>query len=137
MMGRPMLSIVLVCCLCGSAVSSYCAWRLRVPAIRLVVDQPMQELGTVARNSTYDIQCELSNAGAQPIEIMSVESSCSCTAAALSENQIAPGDSLTMRAKLSTGSRSGPLQSQVAVVYRQPGSTQLYRQVVGIVAVVE
>jgi hypothetical protein len=124
-------------CIAGSGICGWFLLNSRLPATRLTVEPSVRQLGSVSSNQTYPVDFKLANEGRLPIEIMSVQSSCSCTVATLKENLIPPGKAVTLTAKVTTGDHSGPVQAQLGVIYRRRGGTELYRMLLPIAGVVE
>lgn len=129
--------VAAILCLAGFLLSLFFAWLHWEPAIRLVVKQPQVELPFLRQQQKGHVSFQLMNRGRETIEIMSIESTCTCSVAELDQYQISPGKSVLLRATLSTGNHMGPISSRIAVVFRAQGSSQLYSQLLEICGNVE
>ncbi|MBA3314248.1 MAG: DUF1573 domain-containing protein [Planctomycetaceae bacterium] len=107
------------------------------PEILLHVDSTQANLGAVASHGEFPVTFMLRNNGRLPIEVISVESSCSCTATTLASYRILPGDSVALKAIFSTGENAGSLSTSIAVIFRGQGRSQLYRQWLQVAATVK
>lgn len=130
---RPSYGLWAALLLSVAAGLGYLAWReSRRPQVLLRVDRPRIDLGEVSPKTTIPLKFTLGNDGLLPIEIMSVESSCACTAATLTSPRIPPGGDVPLDATLTTATDAGPFSTTVAVMFRGQGQSQLYRQILEI-----
>lgn len=129
----PALTTFQRAALCGvfcfaSAYLGFQTWNeMRRRDVVLIIDPLRANLGRIDSNASYQIQFKLLNSGCLTIDILSIESSCACTASRLRQPRLAPGDSTILEAVLSTGSHEGPLWSELAVVFHASGASEVFR----------
>lgn len=78
------------------------------------------------------LQFRLRNSGRSPIQIMSWESSCTCTVTELEQNTISPGATATLRVRVRSDEQQEPFSSMVTLIYRQQGGSSLFRKLLRI-----
>lgn len=130
-----MISAVLLAC---SIVSAVAAWRVGQTPDVLLNPSPMhRDLGSVAAGTAVPLRFDLRNAGSEVIEIISVESSCSCTATEMQSYRIEAGATQPLVATLTTGDRAGSFSTVIGLVFRGEGRSQTFRTTLTISADVQ
>lgn len=105
------------------SLSLACAY-LALPSPKvagLVVTDPVKALGELGQGATVPVEFELVNRHAEPVDIVEVVKSCSCTGTELSQTSLAPGGRANLRVKWGTGAARGPFASEITLVYRRAG----------------
>lgn len=91
---------------------------------RVVVDEPVLDVGKVPVGETVEAAFTLRNEGAAPLEITRVKPACGCTVAEYDE-VIAPGGTGTVRAEVDTTNILGPNAKTVTVYTDDPASPRV------------
>ncbi len=86
----------------------------------LVAEPAEVDLGTAAQNQDLSAEVTLRNAGAHPVHIVKPITDCGCYVATLSEHDLAPGQSVTLRITFHTLTWSGPLTKRLRVASNDP-----------------
>lgn len=130
---RLPISLALVC-LISAAGLGWLTWQeFRRPTLALIANPLRMDMGALPKLQNHAVEFRLTNAGTLPMEFLSVQSSCTCTATRLDHARLERGESTGLRAVVSTGAEPGPLSSQIAIVFRATGSSTTFRQVLEIV----
>jgi len=95
----------------GVCLVGLCAWA----GPRLSVDQAVFDFGTVTEGVSVVHTFVLRNVGDAPLTILSVRATCGCTTTALTRNQLPPGESVDLRAVLSTTGYRGRITKSINV----------------------
>ncbi len=72
-------------------------------------------LGRQPQGKSVNAEVKLTNAGSEPLEIMSVTADCSCTAATPDKSKLLPGESTTLKISVETRAYQGQLRRRVRV----------------------
>jgi hypothetical protein len=91
---------------------------------KLVVAEPVRDLGRVRRGERLEVVYELENAGEAPLQIRSAQPSCGCTVASF-DKQIEPGEKGELRAVIDTANLEGALAKGVTVISNDPAQPRL------------
>lgn len=87
---------------------------------RLVVDQPVYDFGESDNSQVIEHTFTLRNEGDATLHITQTRSSCGCTVAQLSAQEIEPGQSATLTGRFNLAGRSGRQQSVITVTTDDP-----------------
>jgi hypothetical protein len=88
-------------------------------------ENAIQEFHRVPDDGHVEAKFKFTNAGADPITIRRVQTSCGCTSAKLDKNTFAPGESGEINVKFSFGSRRGAQRKVVSVMGDESQQWQL------------
>ena len=102
------------------------------PAVQ--TDSVLFDFGYAQHEQTITHIFKLKNVGNQPLDILDVASSCSCTAALLSEKTILPGETAEIEAKFETEYRRGRQISTVKVRTNDSDTPIIHFTLTGVVA---
>ncbi len=97
-------------------------------------EELLYDFGFAEHQQTITHTFKLKNIGKQPIEILDVGSSCSCTAVLLSETTIAPNQTAEIAAKFDTQYRRGRQTATVKVHINDPQTPVIHFTLTGVVA---
>ena len=86
-----------------------------VARAELKFDKPLQEFHRVPDDGHVEAHFTFKNAGAEPVKIRRVVTSCGCTTATLAKNTFAPGEAGEIVVKFTFGSRRGPHRKIIGV----------------------
>jgi hypothetical protein len=86
----------------------------------IVIDNPAKDFGKVTQGETIKHVFSFSNKGVATLEILSVEPSCGCQAASLSEKKIHPGQSGQIEVMLDTTGLTGVVDKAVHIITNDP-----------------
>ena len=89
-----------------------------VPKIFFPISE--HDFGKVKEGKAVDYTFKLINRGNRILEIKSVNTSCGCTAAFLSDKKIEPGKEGTIKVEFDTKNRSGEVTRTIAVTSNDP-----------------
>lgn len=127
-----------ILCFCSATTFAYLAWcDAKQPTWQLIAEPASIDFGRVARGSDRVAEVHISNSGTEAVEIMSIETSCSCSMAEISEKRVEPMRDVVLKLRVSFGQGSGTVASRVTILYRNPAASQLRRlavEAVGSVA---
>ncbi len=110
------------------AVSLACALlaaSVRAQPVRLISPQVV-DLGTVLDGQSIEGEIRFVNAGAGPLHIASVQSSCGCTAVLPHETDVSPNDTGVVGFILKTTGMHGLVRKAITVSFADPGVETLY-----------
>ena len=94
------------------------------PASKVVVEEKLIDAGTVAQGEVIDAVFTLSNEGTASLEVKSVRPTCGCTVVKF-DNQIPPGTTGTISAKVDTSNFNGPISKSMLVATNDPNIPSL------------
>lgn len=94
------------------------------PAPRVVVDQPVADLGSADRGQTVAHDFVLRNEGETPLEILEVRPACGCTVAEY-DRVIPPGGTGKVHAELDTKGIEGAVAKSITVLTNDPANPRL------------
>ena len=97
-------------------------------------DEVLFDFGYAQHQQTITHIFKLKNVGNQPLDILDVDSSCSCTAALLSKKTILPGETAEIEAKFETEYRRGRQTSTVKVRTNDSDTPVIHFTLTGVVA---
>lgn len=97
-------------------------------------DEMLFDFGYAQHQQTITHIFKLKNVGNQPLDILDVDSSCSCTAALLSEKTILPGETAEIEAKFETEYRRGRQTSTIKVNTNDSDTPVIHFTLTGVVA---
>ena len=97
-------------------------------------DEVLFDFGYAQHQQTITHIFKLKNVGNQPLDILDVDSSCSCTAALLSEKTILPGETAEIEVKFETEYRRGRQISTVKVRTNDSDTPIIHFTLTGVVA---
>lgn len=101
---------------------------------RLAFDHHVQDFGTAVRGRTVGVAFVFTNAGAQPLVIEDIRSSCGCTAAALKGRTFAPGARGVVEVTLNTSRLQGPVDQKVYLITNDPDAPEVTLHILGVVS---
>ncbi len=87
---------------------------------RLLLSTRSHNFGTIEEGKVVDLKIGFHNAGKEILKIQSIKTSCSCTAALLSRDELKAGESGSMEIKLDTSGRTGRLTRTITVFSNDP-----------------
>ncbi len=90
------------------------------PAPRLVCDAPEHNFGEVDERAVIRHTFVLRNAGTARLEIKHVKPACGCTVAKLSSDTLDPGQTATLKSKLTLAGRRGVQQKSIRIESNDP-----------------
>ncbi len=102
-------------------------------APKIVPDAPAYDFGTVDETEVVQHLFTLRNEGDLPLEIRKVETSCGCTATQVGGNQIQPGSSTPLTAKINLRGRRGRQEKTITVSTNDPAQPALVLKLSGMV----
>jgi hypothetical protein len=131
---RPIwMFIPAACSLSSASILGWLSWcEFHSPRIALIARPTRIDVGVVQSNQQMPVRFQFANEGSVTIEILSVESSCNCTASRLSQTRLRPEESVHMDVIVDSGTKSGHISSVITVIYRESGVSRSYRQVLEI-----
>ncbi len=88
----------------------------------LAVSPPAIDFGDMQRNEVRHLELTLSNEGGAPLHILNVASDCGCTVAKPEVNQLAPGQSTTMKVSFNSKGFEGPQRKHLTIVTNDPAT---------------
>jgi hypothetical protein len=91
---------------------------IRAPVLRVEVAEV--DLGAMPPNTIASRSLRLWNAGARPLRIVEVRTSCGCTEAKLENSLLRPGESTTLSATIKSRNLRGPGQVTIEVCSNDP-----------------
>ncbi len=97
----------------------------QAPVPSIVCDQPTYNFGTVPNTTEVEHVFIIRNEGSVTLEIRGVRPSCGCTATSASKQQIPPGDTAEVRAKLNLRGRQGRQYKTIFVDSNDPRTPTL------------
>ncbi len=97
-------------------------------------DEVLFDFGYAQHQQTITHIFKIKNVGNQPLDILDVDSSCSCTAALLSEKTILPGETAKIEAKFETEYRRGRQTSTIKVRTNDSDTPIIHFTLTGVVA---
>ena len=97
-------------------------------------EELLYDFGFTQHQQTITHIFKLKNVGNQPLDILDVDSSCSCTAALLSEKTILPGETAEIEVKFETEYRRGRQTSTVKVRTNDSDTPVIHFTLTGVVA---
>lgn len=114
------------------------AWRdAEMPQVLLSVEPGVIVLDGVAALSEVPFSLELSNKGRTLIDIMAIETSCTCMNATMTKYQIYPGGRESMSAVFKSGESRQAVSTSLTIVFRGAMESKLYTKNISINATVE
>jgi hypothetical protein len=102
---------------------------------RIQVLDPVYDFGKVYSGTTVKHTFRLKNAGTAPLKISAVRTSCGCTAAQPTKNELLPGDESDIAVSFDTRADHGPAMRTVTVFNNDPAHQQLQLTIRGDVKV--
>lgn len=126
--------------LAGAGVTGYFAVKPRTtppPPPGLAFSPAVQEFGTVGQGAKLEAVFTLTNHYPGPIEIVDVQTGCSCRTASVSQKSLSPGEAATMTLTWSIGTRRGEASETVWVIHTTPDESKHVWARVHLGAVVE
>ena len=87
---------------------------------KLVIDQPLIDLGTVVEGVEIPYTATFSNVGGEPLEILDVSTSCGCTLLNLKDKVIAPGKTGELDVVMDTAMKQGPVRKTIELKTNDP-----------------
>ncbi|GIW96459.1 MAG: hypothetical protein KatS3mg110_4500 [Pirellulaceae bacterium] len=106
-----------IACLAVSVWMVYAAGRPK-DTLQFVADRFRHDFGDIRQAEVVKTEFVLTNRDREPIELVTVQSSCGCTAALPSDKVLQPGHSTRLTVQMSTGTARGEQLSTVQIVYR-------------------
>jgi hypothetical protein len=94
-------------------------------AAKIVCEEPNFEFGEVENSQTIEHDFILRNDGNTTLEIVKAKPSCGCTVASISNKQIEPGGTATIKAKLNLQGREGKQHKSITVESNDPDTKTL------------
>lgn len=88
----------------------------------LSVDQPSYDFGSVAEGTVITHAFVLTNRGDATLTITGTRATCGCTTAALSKSSLAPGESVSLEARVDTTHFGGRISKQVYIDSNDPST---------------
>ncbi|MEW6363847.1 MAG: DUF1573 domain-containing protein [Acidobacteriota bacterium] len=95
--------------------------------------QPKFDFGNLIQGKSVEHTFVLQNKGDATLKIMSVNPSCGCTAALVSQNAVEPGQTSEIKAKFDSGRFRGPVHKTISVSSNDPASPQITLELTGTV----
>ncbi len=86
----------------------------------LKLEKKQHDFGEVEEGKVVSYNIKFSNLGSEKLKIERVKTSCGCTAALISDNEIEPGNSGEINIKLDTSDRSGKMARTITVFSNDP-----------------
>lgn len=90
----------------------------KVPVIYF--SETKHDFGKVKEGDVVEYTFQFGNNGKAPLKIKDVKTSCGCTAALVSNEQLEPGDSSTLKVKLDTKNRKGKMSRTITIQSNDP-----------------
>lgn len=91
--------------------------------------------GKVKEGGVYEHTFTFSNSGSRLLQIKDVKSSCGCAVASISQKELKPGESATLKVELDTSKRKGRMSRTLTVITNDPNEPNkiltLYAEVEG------
>jgi hypothetical protein len=106
--------------------------RARAPKIEF--QEKVFDFGTMKQRSTVEHEFIFTNTGQSDLLIRKVSSSCGCTAVSPKEKTIKPGESSSIKAIFSSGTRVGRQNKSITIITNAPDSPTVILRVSGNVA---
>jgi len=107
--------------------------RARAPKIEF--EEKVFNFGTMEQRATVEHEFVFTNTGQSDLLIRKVSSSCGCTAVSPKEKTIKPGQSSSIKAIFSSGTRTGRQNKSITVITNDPNSPNVILRVSGDVKV--
>ena len=98
-------------------------------AAKVVFDKKVHDFGPIKDGAVVEARFEFRNAGDAPLVIERVETSCGCTAAVLSERNLAPGKKGVLKATFDSRGYQGPVTKYIFVMTNDPASPRTELQI--------
>lgn len=95
------------------------------PAPSIVCDEPVYKFGRVSNTTEVEHVFVIRNAGNLTLEIRNVRAACGCTATAISNKMVEPGQTAEIRAKLNLRGRQGAQHKPIYVDSNDPRTPTL------------
>ena len=116
--------VLFVMCVALATVAGYAAIPVEdpKPVQSLAVNEPVVRVGEKGQNELVEVQFKLTNNYAEPVEILSVVTGCSCLVPTVSRKHVAPGQEATILLNWYTGTKRGAVSDSVWVFHTIPGN---------------
>ncbi len=92
--------------------------------IGLIPDKAQQDFGKIGQGEILQVDFNLTNKYAVPVEIKEVITSCSCQHPSISQKLLAPGEKSVITVKWATGTRRGQVVDPITVIHTLPGQAE-------------
>jgi hypothetical protein len=113
------MSVVMgLTCAAGSIACALAARHSPEIVEGLKADEESRGLGTIDQQAERNVSFQLLNPTRDRIEIVRVETSCSCTQAHVDTNVLEPGETTVLTTILRVGSKRGSILATIDVLYR-------------------
>ncbi|MGL1885915.1 MAG: DUF1573 domain-containing protein [Reichenbachiella sp.] len=89
-------------------------------APRLIIADRLKNAGKVAQGEKIEVEYVLSNSGKKKLNIRKLESNCACMTSSLSDTDIKPGKSTTLKVVFDTTKRRGTQNKSVSIYSNDP-----------------
>ncbi len=99
------------------------------PAPRVVVEPERFDFGAARQERTLSTQFTIRNHGDAVLVLGPIRSDCSCTAALLGSNRVAPGASTSLRVSLETRKATGRVERSVVIGTNDPKRSRVVLKV--------
>lgn len=86
----------------------------------LVMPETQHNFGKVIEGKVVDHVFTFTNEGNKKLTIKDVKTSCGCTAALLSKNELEPGEKGELKVELNTANRSGRMTRNITIISNDP-----------------
>lgn len=117
--------ILFVVCLAGATAAGYFAFprpKAVPPAPGFYAQSRFCDVGERGQGEFVPVTFKLTNRYAESVEIISVNSGCSCLVPTVSHKHLAPGQEATVSLNWHTGTRRGTVSEAVWVFHSVPGN---------------
>jgi hypothetical protein len=112
----------------------YISTAIAAPQIKM--NSPLiYDFGTVNQNEIVEHTFEFRNTGDDTLKILHVKSSCGCTAAMVSQENLAPNETGHLKATFNTKNRSGTQQKSILIESNDPNQPFLQVKIKGKIVV--
>lgn len=105
----------------------------QAPAIQF--DTKTFDFGKIAQKSSVTHEFQFTNTGKSDLILRKITSSCGCTAVSPKEKVIAPGQSSSIKATFSAGTRQGKQSKTITIITNDPRNSTVVLRVTGEVEV--
>lgn len=129
--------VVGLACAIGSLACAMAALHRAEEVKRFRADEEIKNLGTLKQQDERDVTFRLINSAEAPVEIIRVNTSCTCTRAEPAARNLQPGESTELTAHLNVGTLRGKVAARLDVLYRDRDGQDLKRLPLTITASVD
>ncbi|HSL90026.1 MAG TPA: DUF1573 domain-containing protein [Ignavibacteriaceae bacterium] len=109
--------------------------KTKAEAPKIQFNNSQYNFGKVKEGQVYQHTFTFSNTGSRSLNIKDVKSSCGCAVASISQKELMPGESATLKVELDTAKRKGRMSRTLTVISNDPENPNtiltLYAEVEG------